>query len=75
MKNQFCLKMFGCRPLDYLEQVGWLNDRTWLAHAIHYTDEELVRLGRRRVGMALSIFQYDFIFRDVSWCCSGACWL
>ena len=50
-ENQFCLKMFGCRPLDYLEQVGWLNDRTWLAHAIHYTDEELVRLGRAGVGM------------------------
>ena len=50
-ENLFCLKMFGCRPIDYLEQVGWLNDSTWLAHAIHYTDEELARLGKAGVGM------------------------
>src|SRR6185437_12749820 len=51
-ENEFCQKMYGCRPLDYLEQVGWLNDKTWLAHAIHYTDEELRRLGRAGIGIA-----------------------
>lgn len=51
-ENKFCLKMFGCRPLDYLEQVGWLNNKTWLAHAIHYSDEELSRLGKHGVGMS-----------------------
>ncbi len=51
-ENKFCEKMFGCRPIDYLEQVGWLNNKTWLAHAIHYTDEELFRLGRAGVGMS-----------------------
>lgn len=51
-ENKFCEKMFGCRPIDYLEQVGWLNDRTWLAHAIHYTDIELARLGKAGVGMS-----------------------
>jgi len=51
-ENNFCLKMFGCRPIDYLDQVGWLNDKTWLAHAIHYTDEELARLGKAGVGMS-----------------------
>lgn len=51
-ENKFCEKMFGCRPIDYLEQVGWLNERTWLAHAIHYTDEELARLGKAGVGMS-----------------------
>ena len=51
-ENQFCLKKYGCRPIDYLEQVGWLNDKAWLAHAIHYTDEELVRLGKAGVGMS-----------------------
>ena len=31
-ENKFCEQMYGCRPLDYLEQCGWLNARTWLAH-------------------------------------------
>jgi 8-oxoguanine deaminase len=51
-ENAFCTEMFGCRPLDYLEQVGWLNDRTWLAHGIHFTADEISRLGTAGVGIA-----------------------
>ena len=51
-ENAFCRDMFGCRPLDYLEQVGWLNDRTWLAHGIHFTPDEISRLGDAGVGIA-----------------------
>jgi 8-oxoguanine deaminase len=47
----YCLHHFGCRPLDYLEQVGWLNDRVWLAHGIHFNDTEVERLGRHGVGV------------------------
>lgn len=50
-ENDFCIKMFGKRPLDYLESVGWLHDKTWLAHGIHFNDEEVVRLGKARVGI------------------------
>ena len=51
-ENAFCEEMFGCRPLDYLEQVGWLNDRVWLAHGIHFTDAEISRLGAAGAGIA-----------------------
>jgi 8-oxoguanine deaminase len=40
----FCAAMHGCGPLDYLEQCGWLNDRTWLAHGIHFSGDEIARL-------------------------------
>lgn len=50
-ENTFCLKMFGQRPLDYLENVGWMHERTWLAHGIHFNDEEVKRLGQARVGI------------------------
>jgi len=43
--------MFGLRPLDYLESVGWMHDKTWLAHGIHFNDEEIKRLGESRVGI------------------------
>ena len=36
-EEDFCVARFGCRPLDYLEDVGWLNDRVWLAHGIHFS--------------------------------------
>ncbi|RDV25523.1 8-oxoguanine deaminase [Alteromonas aestuariivivens] len=51
-ENQFCLREYGMRPLDYLEDCGWLGPSTWLAHGIHFTDEEILRLGRNRVGIA-----------------------
>ena len=45
-ENEFCEQIYGCRPLDYLEQCGWLNQRTWLAHGIHFNAMEMKRLGR-----------------------------
>lgn len=50
-ENDFCLATFHCRPVDYLEEVGWMSDRTWLAHGIHFSDDEMVRLGRHGVGV------------------------
>jgi 8-oxoguanine deaminase len=50
-ENEYCLEHFGCRPVDYLEECGWLNDRVWLAHGIHFTDDEVRRLGRDKVGV------------------------
>jgi len=50
-ENEYCLTHWGCRPLDYLEKVGWLGERTWLAHGIHFSDAEIARLGRHGVGI------------------------
>ncbi len=43
-ENRFCQELYKCRPLDYLEDCGWLNGRTWLAHGIHFNDAEIRRL-------------------------------
>jgi len=51
-EENFCLKRFGCRPVDYLERVGWLNQRAWLAHGIHFDSAEIKRLGAAGVGVA-----------------------
>ena len=50
-ENEFCLKIFGVRPVDYLERVGWMSDDVWLAHGIHFTDDEIVRLGKAGVAV------------------------
>ncbi|MFO1038993.1 MAG: 8-oxoguanine deaminase [Geminicoccaceae bacterium] len=50
-EEAFCQELYKCRPLDLLEEVGWLQSRVWLAHGIHFTDEECVRLGRHKVGV------------------------
>ena len=50
-ENDFCLAKFGMRPLDYLEEAGWLAGDVWLAHGIHFTGAEIARLGAAGVGV------------------------
>ncbi len=51
-EDAFCLDMFGMKPVDYLEHVGWLANDVWLAHGIHFTQQEINRLGK--AGTAIS---------------------
>jgi 8-oxoguanine deaminase len=50
-EDAYCKDRFGCRPLEYLEAVGWMTDRVWLAHGIHFNDAEVARLGAYRIGI------------------------
>ena len=51
-EEDWCKARFGCRPVDYLEQVGWLDDRVWLAHGIWFDEGEIGRLGKARVAVS-----------------------
>lgn len=51
-ETDFCMELFGVRSVDYLERVGWMADDVWLAHGIHFNDEEIIRLGRAGVGIS-----------------------
>jgi 8-oxoguanine deaminase len=51
-ENNFCMRQYGMRPLDYLEHCNWLGDKTWLAHGIHFNQDEIKRLGKEKVGIA-----------------------
>jgi len=50
-EEDFCLQRFGLRTVDYLDSVGWLGPRTWLAHGIHFNGEEIARLGAAGTGI------------------------
>ena len=50
-ENQFCLDMFGKRPIDYAESVGWLGDDVWFAHMVHPDESEIKRMGECRTGI------------------------
>ncbi|KAB7741733.1 8-oxoguanine deaminase [Parvibaculum sedimenti] len=51
-ENDYCVQKFGVRPLDYVESLGWVSDRVWFAHGIHFTDNEMRRLGEAGTGVA-----------------------
>ncbi len=48
-EDVFCEQLYGCRPLDYLEECGWLQDRTWLAHGVHFRPDEIARMAKAGV--------------------------
>ena len=50
-EEAYCLSTFKMRPLDYLEDCGWLSKRTWLAHGIHFNNDDIRRLGKHQVGI------------------------
>jgi len=51
-EERFCQEQFGVRPVDYLEELGWLGDDVWLAHCVHVNDAEVARFGASGTGVA-----------------------
>ncbi len=51
-EEAYCLKRFGRRPVDLMDDFGWLRDDVWFAHLVVLSDGDIAKLGRARVGMA-----------------------
>jgi cytosine/adenosine deaminase-related metal-dependent hydrolase len=51
-EDRYCQDIYGKRPVEFLESVGWLADDVWLAHGIWFDDDEIDRLGTAGVGVA-----------------------
>jgi cytosine/adenosine deaminase-related metal-dependent hydrolase len=48
----YCLERFGRRPVDLIEDLGWLRDDAWFAHLVALNEADIDKLARARVGMA-----------------------
>ena len=48
----FCKRQFGFRPVDLMEELGWLRDDVWFAHLVVLSDEDIAKLAAAKVGMA-----------------------
>jgi cytosine/adenosine deaminase-related metal-dependent hydrolase len=51
-EDDYCLEAYGCRPVEFFEDVGWMSNRSWIAHGVHPNQDEIERLGRAAVGVA-----------------------
>jgi len=51
-EDSYCQEIYGCRPVEFFEDVGWLSDRSWVAHCVHPNADETKRLGSAGVGVA-----------------------
>jgi cytosine/adenosine deaminase-related metal-dependent hydrolase len=51
-EEAYCLERFGRRPVDLMEDLGWLRDDVWFAHLVVLSDADIAKLGRANVGAA-----------------------
>jgi len=51
-EEQYCLELYGCRPVEYLEQLGWLADDVWCAHCVHLDDADVGKFAETGTGVA-----------------------
>jgi cytosine/adenosine deaminase-related metal-dependent hydrolase len=51
-EEAYCTEVYGCRPLEFLDGLGWLGPDVWLAHCVHLTDPDIRRIARTGTGVA-----------------------
>ena len=51
-EEAFCHETFGFRPVDLMEELGWLRDDVWFAHMVVLSDDDIAKLSAAKVGMA-----------------------
>ena len=51
-ENAYCLELYGCRPVEYLEQLGWIAGDVWCAHCVHLSAADVASFGAAGVGVA-----------------------
>lgn len=40
-EEDYCKDIYGCRPAELMEQVGWIGNDVWFAHGIHLSDNDI----------------------------------
>ena len=51
-EEEFCLQSFGARPVDYMEELGWLRADAWFAHLVHVSEADIAKLAGAECGLA-----------------------
>ncbi len=51
-EEEYCRELYGCRPVEYLQQLGWIDSDVWCAHCVHLNDADVQAFAHRGVGVA-----------------------
>jgi cytosine/adenosine deaminase-related metal-dependent hydrolase len=51
-EDEYCQELYGCRPVEYLEELGWVAGDVWCAHCVHLSPSDIAAFGRAGVGVA-----------------------
>jgi cytosine/adenosine deaminase-related metal-dependent hydrolase len=51
-EEEFAQEKFGCTPVEYLEELGWLAEDVWCAHCVHLGTDGISKFSTHDVGVA-----------------------
>jgi 8-oxoguanine deaminase len=51
-EERYCKEIYGRRPIQWADDIGWLGQDVWFAHVVHVNSEEVVRLAQTGTGVA-----------------------
>ncbi len=51
-EERFCIETFGMRPVELMEDLGWVGDDVWYAHGVFVDDAEIGRMAGEGTGVA-----------------------
>ena len=51
-EEAYCRELYGCTPVEYLADLGWLAGDVWCAHCVHLSDNDILEFSRTGTGVA-----------------------
>jgi cytosine/adenosine deaminase-related metal-dependent hydrolase len=51
-EEEYCRELYGCKPVEYLDDLGWLAEDVWCAHCVHLSEAEVQRFADTGTGVA-----------------------
>ena len=51
-EEDFCIEMFGHRPVAYMQEVNWIGKDVWFAHSVHVNNDEIQLYADTGCGVA-----------------------
>ncbi len=51
-EEQFCMQKFGHRPVGYMQEVNWIGEDVWFAHAVWVNQDEIKVFAENHCGVA-----------------------
>ena len=51
-EEAYCRELYGCRPVEYLERLGWLSGDVWCAHCVHLSAADVALFASTGTGVA-----------------------
>ncbi len=48
----FCMEKYGCTPVQFAQELGWLGEDVYFAHCVQLTDEDVRLMAQTKTGVA-----------------------